>query len=338
MNHWAFRLRRLLQTEACVLVTVGPVRGSAPRSPGTRMLVSQDKCRGSIGGGNLEFTAIHRARELLVQAPATGYEVQLYGLGPALNQCCGGSVQILFEVFNNGAPGWLDEYIACLEHGRDAVLLTGLTGGNSQKLVLDQNVSSDNKLPAEINAAVSELSKKPAAMVFIDDPQTFWLEPVQQNRAQLYIFGAGHVGKALVRAFEPLPFNITWIDSREYECPRHVPSSVTQRISTDPLHDAASAPPETLYLVMTHSHELDEDLCHAILQRGDFAWLGLIGSVSKRRRFVSRLAKRGISQDLLNRLVCPIGMSGIKGKQPATIAVAVAAQLISEFNHPAGEK
>jgi xanthine dehydrogenase accessory factor len=299
------------------------------------MLVSKDNCRGSIGGGNLEFTAMHRARELLTDAPASGYELQLFGLGPALNQCCGGSVQVLFEVFSSPTPKWLEHYITCLEQGRNAVLVTHL-GDEIDKLVLNENSAGDNQFPAEVDSAAIELINKPAAMVFINEPQQCWLETVQQYEPELFLFGAGHVGKAMIRALEPLPFNITWIDSREYEFPEYVPSSVRQRVSAEPLGDAASAPPGSLYLVMTHSHELDEDLCHAILQRGDFAWLGLIGSTSKRRRFVSRLAKRGIGEDLLNRLVCPIGISSIKGKQPATIAVAVAAQLLSEFHHHAG--
>ena len=82
---------------------------------------------------------------------------------------------------------------------------------------------------------------------------------------------------------------------------------------------------------MTHSHELDEDLCHAILNRGDFSWLGLIGSMSKRKRFEHRLAKRGIEQKQLDSLTCPVGMAGITGKRPATIAVSIAAQLLMEI-------
>ncbi|NND43925.1 MAG: xanthine dehydrogenase accessory protein XdhC, partial [Xanthomonadales bacterium] len=85
----------------------------------------------------------------------------------------------------------------------------------------------------------------------------------------------------------------------------------------------------------THSHELDEDLSAAIQDRRDFAWLGLIGSVSKRRRFVHRLARRGIPEDQLERLVCPVGAAGIRGKRPATIALSIAAQLLQDVV-PAG--
>ena len=195
MNHWAFRLRRVLQKQACVLVTVGPVKGSAPRSPGTRMLVTADKCRGSIGGGNLEFTAISRARELLVTAQDSSYELQFFGLGPALNQCCGGSVKILFEVFMPGVPGWLEQYITCLEQDGDAVLLTGLADGRPRKLVLDHQHEFTPELPPEVRTTVARLINNPDRIVFIDDPNTYWLEPVREQRQQLYVFGAGHVGK-----------------------------------------------------------------------------------------------------------------------------------------------
>ena len=332
MNHWAFRLLRVMQVEACVLVTVGPVKGSAPRSPGTRMLVTRERCRGSIGGGNLEFTAIRRAREMLERAPASGFEVQMFGLGPALNQCCGGSVQVLFEIYEGEPSGWLIDYVNCLEQGHDGVLITRFSDQNCVKLILDENNAGAAQVPDHIATAAKELYANPVGMTAIEDQEIFWLEPVQQNNPQLYLFGAGHVGKALVTALEPLPFNITWIDSREYEFPGDIPHTLTRRVSSDPLQEVARAQAGTIYVVMTHSHELDEDLCHAILQRSDFAWLGLIGSTTKRRRFVSRLAKRGISQELLDRLVCPIGFSGVKGKQPATIAVAVAAQLLCEFS------
>ena len=90
----------------------------------------------------------------------------------------------------------------------------------------------------------------------------------------------------------------------------------------------AEARPGSIFIVMTHSHQLDEDICLEVLRRDDFAWLGLIGSDTKRRRFVHRLEQRGIEPSKLDALVCPIGLSGIRGKQPATIALSLAAQLM----------
>ena len=83
--------------------------------------------------------------------------------------------------------------------------------------------------------------------------------------------------------------------------------------------------------MMTHSHQMDEDICFEILRRDDYAWLGLIGSGTKRRRFVHRLERRGIEPARLDDVVCPIGLAGIRGKQPATIALSLAAQLMSNY-------
>ena len=94
-----------------------------------------------------------------------------------------------------------------------------------------------------------------------------------------------------------------------------------------------AAPNGTVFVVMTHSHQLDEDICFEVLQRGDFAWLGLIGSATKRRRFEHRLQKRGIETSGVAQLVCPIGLDGIRGKQPATIALSLVAQLMLEWPH-----
>ena len=88
------------------------------------------------------------------------------------------------------------------------------------------------------------------------------------------------------------------------------------------------APPATIFLVMTHSHPLDEAICEAILRRGDFAHLGLIGSATKRARFVRRLGEAGIAAADLACMICPIGLSAIDSKEPAAIAASVAADLL----------
>ena len=88
------------------------------------------------------------------------------------------------------------------------------------------------------------------------------------------------------------------------------------------------AAPGAFFLVMTHSHPLDEAICEAVLKRGDFAFLGLIGSATKAARFRKSLAKSGISEADLKRLTCPIGLPGLSGKDPARIAASVAADLL----------
>jgi xanthine dehydrogenase accessory factor len=111
--------------------------------------------------------------------------------------------------------------------------------------------------------------------------------------------------------------------------PSGLPDAFETVHSGDPEAEVARAEAGSFFVVMTHSHQLDEDICLQVLQCGDFAWLGLIGSDTKRRRFVHRLERRGIQPEQLERLVCPIGLSGIRGKQPATIALSLAAQLMT---------
>jgi xanthine dehydrogenase accessory factor len=145
----------------------------------------------------------------------------------------------------------------------------------------------------------------------------------------LQLYGAGHVGRAIVRLLETLNCRVMWIDEREEQFPAEPNAPHIERLCVEPVDaEVAAAPPGCHYLVLTHSHDLDLALAHAILRRADFAWFGLIGSKTKRARFEHRLAERGISPELLARMTCPIGISGIQDKAPELIAVAVVAQLL----------
>jgi xanthine dehydrogenase accessory factor len=155
------------------------------------------------------------------------------------------------------------------------------------------------------------------------------LERMETPGEAVFLFGAGHVGRALVHALAQLPYRIRWFDEREDAFPTDLPGNVTIEASAEPRHDVASAPAGTFFLVMTHSHALDLDICDRVLARGDFAFLGLIGSASKRATFLGRLRRRGHADATLARLTCPIGLPQVPGKQPAMIAVAVAGQLIA---------
>lgn len=157
------------------------------------------------------------------------------------------------------------------------------------------------------------------------------LERGQRNLPLVALFGAGHVGRAVARALEPLPCRLVWMDSRKNEFPARLPDNATQRLAPDMLAEAAALPQGAFWLVMTHSHPLDLDIVEAALRRDDPAWLGLIGSDTKRARFASQLRARGVPQERLDRLTCPIGIAGIEGKAPAVIAASVAAQLLMAF-------
>jgi xanthine dehydrogenase accessory factor len=123
---------------------------------------------------------------------------------------------------------------------------------------------------------------------------------------------------------------VQWIDERDTCFPADPLPPHIERICLEPAEaEVATAPPGAFYLVMTHEHLLDERITAAILQRGDFAFCGLIGSQTKRQRFLHRFERRGLPPDVLARLTCPIGLPGITGKEPEVIAVSVVAQLLA---------
>lgn len=153
----------------------------------------------------------------------------------------------------------------------------------------------------------------------------------------LVLFGAGHVGRALAGILGGLDCSVTWVDSREAEFPDDVPANVAREATDIPEAEVDAAPAGSHYLVMTHSHALDFELTARILRRGDFAYFGLIGSLTKKRTFERRLLARGFAPESLARITCPIGIPGLGGKQPATIAIAVAAQLL-ELRERAAER
>lgn len=153
--------------------------------------------------------------------------------------------------------------------------------------------------------------------------------PLPAPRFALHLYGAGHVGRALVRLLADLPCTVHWVDEREAEFPPEPLPPHIHRVCVDAVEaEAAAAPPGAWHLVMTHSHLLDMAIVQLLLARGDFGWLGLIGSRSKRARFESRLRQRGVLDADLQRIVCPVGLPGIPGKEPEVVALSVAAQLL----------
>ncbi len=253
-----------------VLVEVVEALGSTPRGVGTWMIVGADTLSGTIGGGELEYRAILRARSMLAEgAPDTTLDLPL---GPALNQCCGGFARLAVR-----------------------------------------------RLTPEVRA---ELDARIAAE--------------RSTRPLVCLYGAGHVGRAVASALAPLPCRVLWADARPGFLD-DAPAGVEAR-ALDPLAAAAEAPDGAFHLVVTHSHPLDLAVCELVLKRGGFAWLGLIGSATKRARFESRLKAAGVAPPLLARLVCPIGIGGIRGKEPAVIAASVAAQLLLAFEANAARR
>jgi xanthine dehydrogenase accessory factor len=155
------------------------------------------------------------------------------------------------------------------------------------------------------------------------------LEECEREKLPLVLlFGAGHVGKALAWALAPLPLRLRWIDGRADAFPKPAIPGPEVVVSDRLLDEVEAAPPRAAYLVLTHSHALDSMICAAALQRGDFAYLGLIGSRTKRKQFERGFRDLGIPQAQIDRLVCPIGGGRLRDKRPAVIAALVAAELL----------
>lgn len=147
----------------------------------------------------------------------------------------------------------------------------------------------------------------------------------------VFLFGAGHVGRAVVLALAPLPFAVTWVDTRRQEFPPAFPAHVTPVAPAEAPSHVLQAPAGAFLLVMTHSHALDLAIVDLALRREDLGFVGLIGSSTKRARFVSQLRKAGLEDAALSRLVCPIGVGGLRSKEPAAIAAGVAVQLLQQL-------
>ncbi|MGB7427640.1 MAG: xanthine dehydrogenase accessory protein XdhC, partial [Microcoleaceae cyanobacterium] len=240
-----------------IRITVTKTAGSVPRDAGTQMLVWADRTEGTIGGGTLEWEAMAEARRMLQDGRKT-HSARI-PLGPAMGQCCGGSVSLLWE-------------------------------------------------EAE---AITTPPARP-----------------------LWIYGAGHVGRALVHVMAPLPnFDITWVDTHADRFPQ---TSITTLVAADPALVVKHAPVDADHLILTYSHEMDLALCHAVLCHA-FQSVGLIGSATKWARFKTRLAALGHSPAQISRIACPIGDPAL-GKHPAAIALGVATAMISTGTCQTGDR
>jgi xanthine dehydrogenase accessory factor len=149
----------------------------------------------------------------------------------------------------------------------------------------------------------------------------------------IMLFGAGHVGKALIPILAQLPCQVTWVDSRDEQFPGNTDAyhNVHKVVSDAPELEVANMPQNSYYIVMTHNHQMDFDITQAILKRADFNYLGLIASNTKWRRFQQRYKHRDIDQTQVARMNCPIGLSQVSGKLPIEVAVSVSAEIIKFY-------
>jgi xanthine dehydrogenase accessory factor len=302
MYDWRDRLLARVSTGPVVMVTVIATEGSAPRETGARMLVYSGGQDGSIGGGRLEFQEVSAAQALLDRGDAPWLrQVRRTVLGPDAGQCCGGVVEVLHELIT-------DTNVSVFASA-DVFERPGASGIPARKVSC--GVREQRTIWTEER-----------------DGQVWLIETSVPDLTPLCIYGAGHVARALVHVLHDLPFAVDWVDVDVARFP--ATTDGTRRVvAVEPAAVARAAPPNSVHLIMTHDHDLDARICDAVLQRGDFAFLGLIGSATKRARFVQRFRRGGISEAMLDRLVCPIGHADIVGKEPAVIAISIAAQLIT---------
>ncbi len=278
---------------AVARVVVAQIKGSTPREEGAAMYVWRDGDgfgqSESIGGGALEFGAQANAQAMLEQNVLTP-RVDHIPLGPHLGQCCGGSVSLVSEVFTR----------ATLPRKTDVFARTvGIEPAPNRPM---------------LNGPAPRLAKG-------------WLvEAITAPRTPIWIWGGGHVGRALAAVLAPLPeFAVTLIDISPERLPNPAIENVNAVVAVDPSVLAPHADPDAQHFVMTHDHAIDLDICHALL--GQQATIGLIGSATKWARFRKRLAALGHETAQISGITCPIGDPSV-GKHPQAIAVSITAGLL----------
>ncbi|MDB5799188.1 MAG: xanthine dehydrogenase accessory protein XdhC [Rhodocyclales bacterium] len=360
MNCWQ-TLPELLAHEDLVLVTVAQTRGSVPREAGANMLVSMTRTVDTIGGGHLEWEAMAHARAMLLQP--SGPSLVKLSLGASLGQCCGGVVWLVFERIAQSACEVWTERSAMIANGTSLVrTLSSSEAPSHWHMTRPDEMQTTAETCLQISpfpspgptghregTAGTELCRSlsirervvrqhrergkgasndvPSKESIVAYPAWRLTQHISRPAFNITIFGAGHVGAAIVQVLSTLDSQIRWVDVRDdlFGSPA---TNVTCIATGTPEEEVDNATPDTFFLVLTHSHTLDLELTARILRRDAFAWFGLIGSRTKRARFEHRLHAQGISPAQLARMTCPIGVPGIGDKSPQAIAIAVVAQLL----------
>jgi xanthine dehydrogenase accessory factor len=320
------------QGTTSILITIVEAKGSVPRGAGTKMIVTERGIHyGTIGGGNLEYQSIRMAQQRLLMEDTIGAaeigqansfdsdehwlrKIHRFPLGASLGQCCGGMVIVLFECIEAVQQEWLTSLLKYKTEGITAELLTSLNDPQQAKRVTTRQ-------SLDLHSETTDILET--------QNSDYFRETVAAIDFNIVVFGAGHVGRALVHVLSGVECELTWVDSRVDEFPEVIPVNVTRVVEPNPEDAVDLAPVGSYFIVLTHSHNLDQLLCEKIIARGDFRFCGLIGSKSKRMKFEHRLKAKGFSTEQIATLTCPIGASGLTGKQPGHIAVAVAAQLLA---------
>jgi len=275
------------------------------------MLVWQGGQSGTIGGGALEHQASVQAREMLTGPKRVAHLTQ--PLGPNLGQCCGGNVTLVLERFNAKNLPTETTHIFARAIDADASAET--------PALLQRRIDAANDTPIEPILTAGWLA-----------------ESLLQMPTPVWIYGAGHVGRALARTLAPLVgYDITLIDTEAARLPKHLPQKITPLVASNMADLVKHAPKNAHHYIMTMDHAFDLEICHQLLTR-KFGFVGLIGSKTKWVRFQNRLEKLGHTRGEITRITCPIGDPAL-GKEPQTIAVGIAHALLLEraANQPSTE-
>jgi xanthine dehydrogenase accessory factor len=338
---WVDALTAALATvDQAILAVVALAKGSTPRDAGVAMVITASEARGTIGGGHLEYETIRIARGLLAEGRGPGTWLVRFPLAASLGQCCGGVVTIAFSRIDAESATWLAPVVACAQAATPFALVSCVAPDARARgrvvVTADDvrgslgDVALDSAAIAAARARLRSGGEGASVVARESDVAHPLLVHVERAAAfPVLVFGNGHVGRALVEVLGVVPAQVRWIDSRDADFPARVPPNV-EIVATETPEDVIGDAPHGAYaVVMTHSHALDFTLIEAALARDDWRYLGLIGSLSKRRQFERRLAARHVAPDALARVRCPIGSSlGVKGKHPGTIAIAVVGELL----------
>ncbi len=336
---WLDQLAGMIADHGSVVrVSIVRVEGSAPRGAGAAMTVAADVFTGTIGGGALEHEALNVARMMLADRRETPMlrwwrSARDFPLGPSLGQCCGGRVRLLFEELGSEELVAMTEALG--ESGTEAMALRPLESGSPMEFAHSRKDDRDHwPLPLRRLLRETLSGARPRGPILAAG---WYAEPLGRDLAPLFLYGAGHVGRAAVNLLADLPFEVHWVDTGADRYPDQMPPHVHRLVAADPAGAARHAPAGAWHVVMTYSHAIDLEVCRTVLARGDFAYLGVIASKTKRARFVRRLRDAGLPEAAVARLHAPIGLPGLEGKEPSVIAVSLAADLLLRLRAGEGE-
>ena len=323
-----------------VIISIITTKGSTPCCAGDKMLLTKNQTFGSIGGGNLEYKTLQHARQLLNKKNKC--QIQNYSLGASLGQCCGGFIKILFQCFvnlNKQTSKWLTILTKAYSLQIDIMLMSYFANGRFYQAFYTKKYQDFNNYQVALPISLTKISTKMLTSKNTSDilyeknenyDKIHYCESFLFSKLQtVVIFGAGHIARALIPIISNLPVRLYWVDAREFEFSlyKHDTSNINI-ICDEAVYTIDKLAENAYYVVVTHSHQLDFEICEKILKSTNFNYLGLIGSQTKAKLFKKRLLAKGVAPSLIKRLICPIGKQNFFSKSATVTAVAIATSLI----------